>query len=249
MLSIESLAFVVVVFTVAGWVKGVTGMGLPTVAMGALGLIMAPVQAAALLLIPSLLTNIWQFLAGPARGAIIRRLLTMMICVCIGTAFGIGLLTSGSSRWPSVALGGVLAAYALLALFLPRLAVPARFERRLSPVMGAITGVVTGATGVFVVPAVPYLSALGFSKDELVQALGLSFTVSTVALGVALTTAGSFHPAALLTSVGAVVPALVGMYVGQRTRDRISPARFRLWFFSAMLVVGMYMLVRGMLGR
>lgn len=245
--SIEVLALVVIVFTVAGWVKGVTGMGLPTVAMGALGLVMAPMQAASLLVIPSLLTNIWQFATGPAKWSIIRRLMTMMIFVCVGTLFGIGFLTSGSSRWPSVALGGVLAAYALLALFLPRLEVSAMRERLLSPVIGVVTGVLTGATGVFVVPAVPYLSALGFSKDELVQALGLSFTVSTVALGIALGAMGSFQPGALLTSLGAVVPALLGMFVGQRTRARISPTRFRLWFFIAMLLVGMYMLARGLL--
>ena len=59
MVAVESVLFIVIVFTVAGWVKGVTGMGLPTVVMGALGLVMAPVQAAALLLVPSLVTNIW----------------------------------------------------------------------------------------------------------------------------------------------------------------------------------------------
>ena len=147
MVAAESVASVAIVFTVAGWVKGVTGMGLPTVVMGALGLVMAPVQAAALLLVPSLVTNVCQFATGPHREAIIRRLLPMMLCVCLGTGVGIGLLTSGSSRWPSVALGGVLAAYALLALFLPRLSVPATAERLLSPVVGAITGVLTGATG------------------------------------------------------------------------------------------------------
>ena len=247
MVAVESVAYVAIVFTVAGWVKGVTGMGLPTVAMGALGLVMAPVQAAALLLVPSLVTNIWQFATGPARGAILRRLLPLLLGVCLGTWAGIGVLTSGSSRWPSVALGGVLAAYALLALFLPRLSVPATAERLLSPVVGAITGVLTGATGVFVVPAVPYLSALGFSKDELVQALGLSFTVSTVALGIAMGTAGSVQPAALAASVATVAPALLGMFVGQRTRNRIAPAKFRRWFFLAMLAVGLYMVARGLL--
>ncbi len=247
MVAAESVASVAIVFTVAGWVKGVTGMGLPTVVMGALGLVMAPVQAAALLLVPSLVTNIWQFATGPARGAIFRRLLPLLLGVFLGTGVGIGVLTSGSSRWPSVALGGVLAAYALLALLLPRLTVPATSERLLSPVMGAITGVLTGATGVFVVPAVPYLSALGFSKDELVQALGLSFTVSTVALGIAMGTAGSVQPAALVASAAAVAPALLGVHIGRRTRDRMSPTRFRRWFFVAMLAVGLYMSVRGLL--
>lgn len=244
--SLTAMAFTVVVFLVAGWVKGVVGMGLPTVAMGALGLVMAPVQAAALLVVPSLVTNVWQFATGPNVGATIRRHAAMMVFVCIGTALGIPLLASGASRWPSVALGAVLAVYALMALLLPKLAVPSRLERGLSPVVGFVTGILTGATGVFVVPAVPYLSALGLTKDELVQALGLSFTISTLALAMALGSTGSYPRDLLLASLVAVLPALLGMFVGQRMRDRIEPAAFRRWFFVSMLLVGSYMLLRGL---
>lgn len=240
------IVFIGAVFLFAGWVKGVVGMGLPTVAMGALGLVMAPVEAAALLVVPSMVTNIWQFVAGPARKAVIIRLANMMMCVCLGTALGIHFLTSGSSRWPSVALGAVLALYALLALFLPKFIVPSRSERALSPVVGAITGVLTGATGVFVVPAVPYLSALGFAKDELVQALGLSFTVSTIALAFGLGFKSSYSLGALLCSLLAVVPALLGMFIGQHTRDRIDPVAFRKWFLISMLMLGSYMVIKGL---
>lgn len=243
--SPESIALLAIIFFGAGWVKGVVGMGLPTVAMGALGLMMAPVQAAALLIIPSLVTNIWQFAAGQSKWLITRRLASMMIFICIGTAVGIPFLTSGSSRGPSAALGAVLAAYALLGLFLPKIGVPHSSERALSPVIGGITGVLAGATGVFVVPAVPYLSAIGLGKDELIQALGLSFTVSTVALAIALGSTGSYPPTVLFASFAAVVPAIIGMFVGQKTRDRVEPAAFRKWFLIAMLVVGTYMLGRG----
>jgi uncharacterized protein len=215
-LSLEAALAIAAVFFAAGWVKGVVGMGLPTVAMGVLGLFMAPVQAAALLVVPSLVTNVWQFVAGPSAWALLRRLSSLLLFVCLGTALGIGWLTSGSSRWASVTLGAVLVLYALLALLLPKLAVPARAEPKLSPLIGAATGVLTGATGVFVVPAVPYLSALGLSKDELVQALGLSFTVSTVALAVALGATSSYPLGTMLASVVAVVPALLGMALGQR---------------------------------
>lgn len=241
----ESIAFVGAVFLLAGWVKGVTGMGLPTVAMGTLGVVMAPVHAAALLVVPSLVTNIWQFVVGTGKRAIARRLASMMLFVCLGTFLGIGFLTSGSSRWPSVALGTVLALYALLALFLPRFTVATRFERTLSPIVGAVTGVLTGATGIFAVPAVPYLSALRFTKDELVQALGLSFTVSTVALAVGLGSASSLSSDVLLASLFAVVPALFGMFIGQRTRNRIEPVAFRKWFFVAMFLLGSYMFLKG----
>lgn len=249
MLSLNTIIVIAVVFLLAGWVKGVVGMGLPTVAMGALGLVMAPVQAAALLVVPALITNVWQFVAGPSRAAMIRRLASMMVFVCVGTALGIQFLASGASRWPSVALGAVLALYALLALLVPKFVVPVRLERGLSPVVGFTTGILTGATGVFVVPAVPYLSALGFTKDELVQALGLSFTVSTIALAIALGSTGSYPRELLLMSLAAVIPALLGTFIGQRMRDRIPPDAFRRWFYIAMLLVGGYMLLRGVLTR
>jgi uncharacterized membrane protein YfcA len=243
----EYIVLIACVFLLAGWVKGVVGMGLPTVAMGALGLAMPPVQAAALLVVPSLVTNVWQFLAGPAVRGVARRLATMLVLVCVGIAVGIQLLTSGVSRWPAIALGSVLGAYGLVGLFLPRLSVSSRSESALSPAVGIITGVLAGATGVFVVPAVPYLSALGFTKDELIQALGLSFTVSTIALAVGLGASGSYSLELVLASVAAVVPALAGMFIGQAVRHRIDPVAFRRWFFVAMLLVGGYMVVKGLL--
>ena len=247
--SSDLIAFVVAVFLLAGWVKGVVGMGLPTVAMGALGLVMTPLQAAALLVVPSLVTNVWQFVTGAGARTMIRRLASMMVLVCVGTALGIQFLASGASRWPSVALGAVLALYALLGLLLPKLFVPARLQGALSPVVGLLTGILTGATGVFVVPAVPYLSALGLTKDELVQALGLSFTVSTIALAVALGSTGSYPHHLLVASLVVVLPALLGMFVGQRMRERIEPVAFRRWFFVSMLLVGCYMLVRGLVAQ
>ena len=242
----DSLILVALVFVVAGWVKGVVGLGLPTVAMGALGLVMPPVQAAALLVLPSLVTNVWQLLAGPSLKGILRRLALVMVFICLGTGLGIGFMTQGSSRWPSLLLGIVLAVYGVIGLFAPRLDVSQRHETWLGPLVG-------GATGVFVVPAVPYLSALGLSKDELVQALGLSFTVSslsftvsTVALAGGLLAAGSFHVESALRSLAAVLPALLGMFLGQALRSRLDPVAFRRWFFWAMILVGVYMAVRAL---
>ncbi len=240
----EALVLVAAIFLIAGWVKGVVGMGLPTVAMGALSLSMPPAQAAALLVVPSLVTNVWQLIAGPSAEQVVRRLAVMMLCICAGTAAGIQFLTGANSRWPSLALGVVLAIYALVGLFLPRFSVPLRHERLLGPVVGGLTGVLTGATGIFAVPAVPYLSALGLSKDELIQALGLSFTVSTVALAIGLGAAGAFTRELAFGSAAAVAPALAGMYFGQIVRDKLNPLAFRRWFFVSMLAVGLYMAIR-----
>jgi len=239
-----AFAIIAAAFLLAGAVKGVIGMGLPTVAMGVLGLVMPPVQAAALLVVPSLATNVWQMLAGPAFGAALRRFATMLVGVCVGIFLGIGLLTGAAQTLASALLGGVLVVYGALGLTAARFAVPRRAERWLSPLVGLATGLLTGATGVFVVPAVPYLGSLGLERETLIQTLGLSFTVSTIALVAGLAATGQFPASVAATSAFALVPAFAGMFVGQLIRRRIHPDAFRRWFFAGLVVLGAYMLVR-----
>jgi len=235
---------ILLAFFVAGLVKGVTGMGLPTVAMGVLGTIMPPVGAAALLIIPSFVTNVWQLASGTSLAALVSRLWSMMLGITVGTIAASWLLINDTAGWTTIALGMALIAYAGFTLLARQLSVAARAERWLSPAVGLTTGLITGGTGVFVIPAVPYLQALGLNKDDLIQALGLSFTISTVALAIGLAGGGAFHVENTVTSALAVAPALAGMWVGTRIRQRISPAAFRLWFLIFLLLLGVQLVVR-----
>lgn len=239
---------ITVAFLAAGLVKGVMGMGLPTVAMGMLGLVMAPVTAAAILVVPTLVTNLWQLFAGPALGALLRRTATMMLGIFVGAFFGIGVLTGESAFLAEAALGGVLALYGVIGLAAPRFVVPRSQEYWLSPSIGLLTGLLGGATGIFVIPAVPYLSSLGLDRDDLIQALGLSFTVSVIALGLALSVTGQFQRSEIAHSFVAVIPALAGMFIGQHVRNRLQPAAFRKWFFIGLILLGLYMLARALVG-
>jgi uncharacterized protein len=239
-----ALAAITFAFALAGVVKGVVGMGLPTVALGLLVVFMPPAKAAAVLVIPSLVTNIWQLAAGPHCGAVAKRFATMMAGVVVGTFAGIGILTGDTVGLANGALGATLAIYGVLSLFAVRFDVPSRSERWLSPIVGLATGVVTGATGIFAVPAVPYFSSLKLEREELIQTLGLSFTVSTVALGLALGTRGVFDSELALASLFAIVPAVAGMWAGQRLRQRIRPELFRRWFLISLVLLGFYMVAK-----
>ncbi|MDN7178973.1 sulfite exporter TauE/SafE family protein [Caballeronia sp. SEWSISQ10-4 2] len=238
------VAVIALTFLIAGIVKGVTGMGLPTVAMGVLGTLMLPAEAASLLILPSFVTNVWQLLAGPGVLALVRRFWPMMAGIVIGTVAAASFIAGSGGVWAVAGLGAALTLYAASGLLSWRFSVPPRHERRLSPVIGLATGLVTGGTGVFVVPAVPYLQALNLKKEDLVQALGLSFTVSTVALAIGLARESAFAIDDMERSLLAVVPALLGMWLGQRIRGRISPATFRRWFFICMLALGLQLLLR-----
>lgn len=160
------VAAIALTFLIAGTVKGVTGMGLPTVAMGVLGTLMLPVEAASLLILPSFVTNVWQLLAGPRLGALVRRFWLMMAGIVIGTVAAASFIAGSGGVWAVTGLGAALTLYAASGLLSWHVTVPPRHEQRLSPVIGVVTGLVTGGTGVFVVPAVPYLQALDLKKER-----------------------------------------------------------------------------------
>lgn len=236
-----------VTFLLAGLVKGVTGMGLPTVAMGLLGSIMSPSAAAALLIIPSLITNIWQMLAGPSLPILLRRFWPVMLAIVIGTMAATRLMVNVDPVLSRVALGVTLIAYAVYALFSPQFSLSSEKERWLSPLAGLITGAVTGITGIYAIPAVPFLQALNLDKDALVQVLGLSFTVSTLSLAAGLILNGAYTQSQAGLSMVAVLPSILGMWLGQRVRARISQKTFRQCFLFLLLVLGCEMTIRSLI--
>jgi len=244
------MVIVAAVFLLAGLVKGVVGLGLPTLSMGLLAGVMPPAQAAMILILPSFLTNAWQMWDGAALAGLLRRLWLLQLGVVAGTLWAPVSLASLDAGLASAGLGAALVVYALLGLFALPLAVPRRGERACSLAAGLITGAVTAATGVFVFPAVPYLQALALKKDELVQALGLSFTVSTVALFGRLVMEGSLAMERLPTGWSLLLPmpaALLGMAAGQRLRGRVGEKGFKRLFFVGLLSIGFYMVVRGVM--
>ncbi|AVS74856.1 sulfite exporter TauE/SafE family protein [Paracidovorax cattleyae] len=233
----------VLVFVLAGLVKGVVGLGLPTVSMALLALWMPPAQAAALLVVPSLATNVWQM--GPWREApaLLRRHAGLQAGICAGTWLGAWWLGPPQGAGARMALGAALIAYAGWSLSGARLpAVSGRHSQALGFAVGAVTGAVTAATGVFVVPAVPYLQALGLQRDALVRAMGLCFTVSTLALGAGLASQAQLPAATLAGSVFLLAPALAGMALGNRLRRHLSPEAFRRCLMAGLLALGLGML-------
>lgn len=229
------------IFVLAGLVKGVIGLGLPTVAMGLLALRLPPAEAAALLVVPSFLTNVWQMRPWAQLGPLLRQLAGLLLGICAGTWLGAWLLGAPAGAWARVALGWALMAYALWSLSSAVFPIPQHWQRWLGPLAGATTGVVTAATGVFVLPGVPYLQALGLPRDAFVQAMGLSFTVSTFALAVGLAGNASFSAATLGWSLLMLAPALLGMALGGQLRRCLSPLWFRRCLMVGLLLLGAYM--------
>ena len=243
----QILIIVSAVFLLAGCVKGVIGMGLPVVSVGLLAAFLGPKEAIALMLVPSFLTNVWQSVVGGSFVVLMRRLWTLLLAVCVGVWFGAAVLAAADAVVISGALGLLLCLYAGIGLLTPQVPTPGRREVWLSPVVGAVNGVLTGITGTFAFPGVPYLQALGLPRDVFIQAMGILFTISTVALAVALGGHGLLPAELGLLSTIAIVPAFAGMVGGQWIRRGIPEPLFRKVILVCLLVLGLYLVARAVL--
>ena len=238
------LAFVIAVFAIAGMIKGTIGLGLPAVSMALLTLLMSPFQAATLLIIPSLVTNIWQLFAEGHVLRLIRRFWRLLLGIIVGTIWSV-FPTLGQGEFQSeILLGGMLALYGAYGLFAKNMPNLAPHEKWLSPIIGYLGGAITVATGVIVIPVVPFLQSLHLKRDDLVQSLGLAFTVSTVCLAIYL----YLNPVDQMNidwkmSLIALIPALIGMWFGNKIRYRIPEQKFRKLFFLGLILFGSYMVL------
>jgi uncharacterized membrane protein YfcA len=240
MLDTNVIVVVASTFLLAGMVKGVIGLGLPAVTIGVLTVAFDLPSAMSLLLVPSLVTNLWQASVGGHSKVILLRLSPFLVMATVMVWVGAQALTRIDPSLLTALLGVLLVTYSMVTLRGIQLTIPARHETWVGTLAGAANGVLTGMTGSSVVPGVMFLQAIGLPRDMLIQAMGMLFTASTLALAVALQIANILTIEHGIPSVGAVAPAILGMILGQRVRSTLSERRFRKVFFMALLVLGAY---------
>ena len=242
-MNCDVVVFVAAIFLLAGCVKGLIGFGLPTVSIAIIATFLGLIEAMTLMLLPSLITNLWQGLVGGHLIRLIRRCWSMFILGAVFTWFTSSLLSTWNPASFTVILGIVVTFYGLSSLCSFKLSSPGSGESWISPFVGMVSGGITGLTGVFVVPAIGYLQSLRMEKDELIQAMGLWFTIATLSLAFSLKDHGLFADDLGWISLMAVLPALLGMWVGRILRPKLSESAFRRLFLVGLTLLGVYISV------
>jgi hypothetical protein len=229
-------------FFIAGAVKGVIGLGLPMVSLGLLTVALDLQTAMALLVVPSFVTNLWQSVVGGNAKVILDRLWPFLVTAAVTVWIGVAALTRLNPSLLAALLGAQLVTYSLVSLRGIRLTIPIRHEGWAGPLIGSANGVLTGMTGSSVVPGVMFLQAIGLPRDVLIQAMGMLFAASTLALAAALQQANFLTVDHGILSSGAVLPAIAGMIGGRWIRKGLTEQRFRIVFFISLLMLGVYII-------
>jgi uncharacterized membrane protein YfcA len=240
-MSLLQIAVIAVAFVVAGIAKGAIGMGMPPIAIGLMSFAVPLESAIAIMIVPTMVTNVWQAIYGGHFRPLMRRFGAMAVTAMIGV-LAAGLLLSDLGS-PATAgwVGVLLVLYSVIALTPYRPRVPRRAEWWANPVIGLASGAVAGSTGVAAVPFLPYMQSLDMDRHELVQALGIMFLFITGMLAVSLALHGAYHLTNSIAGVAAVAPTMVGVWLGQHARRRLSAETFRKIFIFGMMAVGLHL--------
>ena len=237
-MDVTQLSIIAIAFLTAGVIKGAIGVGLPTTAIAILGLSLGLRDAVVVLIVPSLVANIWQIARGGELAALFRRFWLMNAMACIGIWLGTIILFRVDPKLLSGLLGIVIGGYAIMNLMSFRPTVTRGRESIWAPAVGFAAGMLTGTTGSLLMPVVVFLQALGLDKNRFVQAAGLSLLIGTVAWAAALYDPGAIDGPAVLLSSFALVPTLLGMLAGIWLRERISQELFRRFVAFFFLILG-----------
>jgi uncharacterized membrane protein YfcA len=247
-LAPETGVLIAAVFVLAGFVKGVVGVGMPTVAVGLLTASIGLQPALALMAVPTIVTNIWQGLFGPYLNVLLRRLWSYFITATLCTCIGVVLLVWLDHPLLPLILAASLILYGSAALMKFRMTTRTDQEAWMSPTLGLLNGLLMGLTGSGTVPGVFYFDSLRLTRDEMVQAMGLLFLAISTALAVTLALvssgSGTIDTRYLLLSVLCVLPALIGIRIGTTIRHRLSEARFRQVLYLAFVAMGIVIALR-----
>lgn len=247
MWSTDVVALVIGAFFAAGVVKGIVGFALPLVALALLTAVIGLKAGIALITVPAIMVNLYQASVGGNFKAIVRRIWTLLLPACAGIWIGVRLLATLDPRIATGLLGLLLLVYASYSLTRAQWKPRPETEPWLMPLMGALGGIAYGFSGSFMVPGVIYLQALGLNRNMLVQALGIVFLLTTCVLALSLSRHNLLGVEQGLLSAAALIPAVIGMMLGQRIRNALSEERFRTIFFWALLVAGAYMILRAVM--
>lgn len=240
-MTVTQMLVIAAAFVVAGTAKGAIGMGLPPIALAVMSFAVPLEDALALMVVPSMATNVWQAIYGRDFVKLLRRFRTMAAASVAGLIFVAVAFGQLGSQKAMGWVGVILVLYATLALTAWRPRVSRATERWANPLVGLASGAVAGVTGVAAVPFLPYMQSLDIDRHDLVQALGIMFLFIIGALTVALAAQGAFDATNLAGAIAAIVPTFMGVWLGQKARNTVSPETFRRIFLFGMLAVGLHM--------
>ena len=244
MLEVQTIIWVLSVFLVSSFLKGLTGLGFSTVCLGFLATFIDIKLAIPLVFLPSLSSNMMVMLQAGRFIEALKRFWPLYLSALPGLVLGILFLTHSRNEAPKCVLGVVLLIYGVWGLKAGMLPLSSKREKQLMLPIGLTSGLVNGATGSQIMPIMPYLLSLKMDKELFVQTINCAFTINTLVMMAWLGKVGVLTmPVAYLSAVG-ILPVALGIWLGGAIRKRVKEELYRKIVFVMLIVLGANLAVK-----
>lgn len=238
------ITLVVLALTAGGLVKGVVGIGLPIVTIAILSNFLPLPLVLGLVVVPIALTNLWQAVQSGNLLVPLKRFWPMTACLLVFVWLSAHLVVELDPRVLYAVLGLVVIFFAASDFIHPSGRVPPKAEIWAGPLAGTLGGILGGVSTIWGPPMTIYFVLLRLTKEEFVQAVGLVWFAGSIPLVAAFVDNGLLNGETVWLSLGACLPAMVGLGLGQWVRQRIHQALFRKALLLMLFVIGLNLLRR-----
>lgn len=242
------LVVIVVALGVGAFIKGVTGTGLPQIAIPVMAATLGVERAVVIMAIAGIVSNAWLVWANRDAFTATRDLPALTLTGVVGSIAGTVLLTSVDGRWLSVVLATVILVYVGLVLRSPQLSLPPKLTRWASPPIGLAAGGLQGATGVSGPLLSTYLHGFTLRPAAYVLSLSTLFLVFSTVQVATIAGLGLYTPERLRDSLLALVPIALLLPVGNRLSRRLPTDVFRSVVLVGLALTAVVLVVTAVRG-
>ncbi len=234
----ELLPIAAGVFLLAGIIKGLVGVGLPTAVISMLSQFTDPRIAIAMLLLPALVSNIFQAHKNKMILKSIKLFWPFLGIMIIGILIFSQYAADFSADTLTIFVGIMIMVFVIVNLFVKPIAIPERFDLAFQIVLGAIAGIIGGLTSLWAPAVVVYLMSKHMPKNEFVGAMGILLLGGSLPLLAGYWQAGLTTPTLLLYSALMVIPTLLGVALGEKGRHFLNGQQFRIVLLGVFFILG-----------
>lgn len=243
--ELSVLGLVAIAFLCGGIIKGLSGIGLPMIALPILSIGLDVPTAVALTMVPILITNGWQALTCGRLLDVVRRFWPMQIVMAVTLIVASGFLTRIDNNVLLIITGIILSVSVIALVFARGWTIPGRLERPVGIAVGVLAGAIGGVSSLFGIPIIIYMSSLGLERADFLTSISVVYFLAAIPYVGSLLIIGGIPPVVMVVSALAVVPAMVGMTAAGRFAMQLDPVRSRRMLNGLLILMGFGMIARG----
>ena len=232
----SDMALIATIFFVSGIIKGFLGIGLPSAAMALLTLIMTPITAIPLMILPIIFTNFMQYARSKNKRETAVKYRWFALAIMFGIFVTSLFITSYPTSLLTMAIGFAMVAFSVNMLFNIPLPISNHLGWQIGT--GLFAGVLGGLSSIWSPPVAMYLIARNTPKEEFIAATGFMFLAGGLPLAAGLFISGVVTTETLVHSLVGLVVVIFGFRIGEIMRDFVSHEFFRRCVLVAFLLMG-----------